>query len=208
MIRPIYTIAVVLLLTAVSSASAEMRVLAHYELDRDVSRVTYVAGPERMRDIADQGKALQRQASPRFVASAPPHRAGGGSLQFDGDKDMYSREGAIFGAHDNFVMEAWALAEEANHAGLRGVVANGSGAQGYVLGQYGDRWVAFVGSVGAFDLGPVHVGQWVHLAIVNDGGDAGVYFNGERIRDIRLSPAVAPSFALAMRACPPKASRG
>ena len=194
--------------SAPSIASSELQVLAHYELDRNVSRVTYVVGPETLPSVVGQDHALRRMASPRFMASAPRHRAGGGALQFDGDQDCYVRDGALFGPNDNFVLEAWALAEQADHAGLHGVVANGSGAQGYVLGQFGDRWVAFVGGVGSFDLGPVEVGQWVHLAIVNDGGSGRGYRNGKMIRDIHLTSAVMPQFRIGNAGLPSEGFKG
>ncbi|MEX2673240.1 MAG: LamG domain-containing protein [Phycisphaeraceae bacterium] len=202
------TLMVLLLLLATSTVSAELRVLAHYQLDQDVRRVTYVVGPETLRSDGGQDNALQRTDSPSFVPAAPPHRAEGGALQFDGDKDMYSRDEAIFGPSDNFVMEAWALAEQANHAGLRGVVANGSGAQGYVLAQSGNRWIAFVGGVGGFDMGPVEEGVWTHLAIVNEGGNARAYLNGELVREIALSSAVAPQFRIGNAGQPTEGFKG
>lgn len=178
------------------SARAEMEVLGHYELAEGVRQITYVAGPETLKDQGPGERHLMREGGPRFVASAPAHLAGGGCLEFDGDGDYYGRQGALFAAGDNFVIEAWALAGEADGEGLRGVAANGDGGRGYVLGLMGDRWVVFVGSVGAFEIGPVTVGRWAHLAVVNDGGSAAVYFNGRRVREVSLSPAIADQFRI------------
>lgn len=91
-----WQVIMVLLLVLAGSAAvnADMRVLAHYELDRGVNQVTYTVGLETLRSVVGDNHTLQRQAEPRFIASAPPHLAGRGALQFDGDKDMYSKAGA------------------------------------------------------------------------------------------------------------------
>ncbi|MFI4860946.1 MAG: LamG domain-containing protein [Phycisphaerales bacterium JB063] len=201
-------VALLLLLILGWPARAELDVLGQYVLGDGMRQITYVVGPESMDSQADDGQALARAGGPRFVASAPSHLAGVGSLQFDGEDDYYGRSGALFTSRQNFVIEAWALAEESDATGLQGVVANGSGAQGYVLGRMNGRWVAFVGSVGAFDLGPVTAGEWTHLAIVNDDGDAAAYLNGQRVRDILLSPAIADQFRIGNAGLPSECFAG
>ena len=136
---------------------ADVAVVAEYRLGASTPQITYTGGPETMADAAGNNKELKREGNPRFVASAPsvPSAKGAGALEFDGKNDAYVRTGALFGLTDRFGLEVWVNAAEASVKGLKGVVANGNGARGYVLGQSGSRWVVFVGCVGAFDLGPV-----------------------------------------------------
>ena len=100
-------------------------------------------------------------------------------------------------------------AAEGSANGLHGAVANGNGARGYVLGQSGDRWVAFVGCVGAFDLGPVTPGRWTHLALVNDGRELALYLEwGENSWPPPLPPAVEPWFRIGTAGRPEEHFKG
>ena len=184
--------------------SARVEVIAEYRVGASTAAITYTGGPEKLRDEAGKGLTLTRQGNPRFVASAPiiPTAQGAGALEFDGVRDAYVREAALFGAADRFGLEVWANAATQSVNGLHGVVANGNGGQGYVLGQSDDRWVAFVGCVGAFEIGAVVPGQWTHLALVHDGAELGVFLNGQKVRRAALTPAVAKCFRIGTAGLP------
>lgn len=203
----IYALALVSL---AAQAWAKIETVAEYRLGSSTAQITYTGGPERMPDAAGKNNELKREGNPRCVASGPSvpfaHRTG--ALEFDGRNDAYVRAGALFGPADRFGLEVWVNASEASAKGLHGVVANGNGARGYVLGQMDNRWVAFVGSVGAFDIGPVTTGQWTHLALVNDGKEPGIYLNGERIRPAASTAAVEPVFRVGTAGLPEEHFKG
>ena len=146
-------------------ARANVEIIAEYRLGASTSQITYTGGPETMVDAAGKNNDLKREGNPRFVASAPsvPSAKGAGALEFDGKNDAYVRTGALFGPTGRFGLEVWVNAAEASVKGLQGVVANGNGARGYVLGQSGNRWVAFIGSVGPVDIGPVTLAAIAYL---------------------------------------------
>lgn len=189
-------LSVFLSLSAVSPSHAAIELIAEYRLGASTPQITYTGGPEAMPDAAGRDRALTRQGNPRFIASAPsvPSAKGAGALEFDGTKDAYVRDSALFGRDDRFGLEVWVSAADASAQGLKGIVANGNGALGYVLGQNGDRWVLFVGCVGAFDVGPVTPGRWTHLALVNDGKELAVFLDGQRVREVSPTPSITPTF--------------
>ena len=197
-------LAVCLLCSGAGPARASVEVIAEYRLGASTAQITYTGGPETMPDASGKNQELRREGNPRFVASAPavPSARGAGALEFDGKQDAYVRKGALFGATDRFGLEVWVKAAAGSVKGLKGSVANGNGALGYVLGQSGNRWVAFVGCVGACDLGPVTPGQWTHLALVNDGQELAVYLNGEKIRRTPPTPRVEPVFRIGTAGLP------
>ena len=199
-----------LLLSLTSQCLATVAVVAEYRLGASTPQITYTGGPETMADSAGNNKELKREGNPRFVASAPsvPSAKGAGALEFDGKSDAYVRAGALFDITDRFGLEVWVNASEASVKGLKGVVANGNGARGYVLGQSGNRWVAFVGCVGAFDLGPVTPGRWTHLAMVHDGRELAAYLDGEKIRAGSPTPAVDPVFRIGTAGMPEEHFKG
>ncbi|MCL5097203.1 MAG: LamG domain-containing protein [Candidatus Omnitrophica bacterium] len=193
-----------------AQARAKVDIIADYRLGASTPQVTYTGGPETMADSTGNNHQLKREGNPRFVASAPvvPSAKGAGALEFDGKSDAYVRTGALFDGTDCFGIEVWVSAGEASVQGLKGVVANGNGARGYVLGQSGSRWVAFVGCVGAFDAGPVTPGKWTHLALVNDGNDLAVYRDGEKIRSVSPTPAIEPVFRIGTAGLPEEHFKG
>ncbi len=189
-------------------AVGETTVVAHYKLGENAGQVTFEVGPKEQTDFSGREKDLVRQGEPKFFAAAPPHRAGSGSLQFDGNRDMYTREENIVDTSDNCVIEAWAASQLPTHDGLHGVVANGNGGRGYVLGQSGDRWVAFVGGVGSFDLGPVQEGAWTHLAIVKDQDSARAFRDGALVCEIAAPAAIASQFRIGNAGLPTEGFKG
>ncbi|MCX6931054.1 MAG: LamG domain-containing protein [Verrucomicrobia bacterium] len=199
-----------LLISLTSQCLANVVVVAEYRLGASTAQITYTGGPEIMVDATGNNKELKREGNPRFVASAPsvPSAKGAGALEFDGKHDAYVRTGALFDITDRFGLEVWVNASEASVKGLKGVVANGNGARGYVLGQSGNRWVAFVGCVGAFDLGPVTPGRWTHLALVHDGKELAAYLDGEKIRAASPTPAVDPVFRIGTAGLPEEHFKG
>ena len=201
---------IVALISLAGQARANVEIIAEYRLGASTPQITYTGGPETMANAAGGSQELKREGNPRFVASAPPvpSAKGAGALEFDGKQDAYVRAGALFKLTDRFGLEVWVNAAEASIKGLKGVVANGNGARGYVLGQSGGRWVAFVGCVGAFDIGPVTPGHWTHLALVHDGKDLAAYLNGEKIRPVSHSSGVEPFFRIGTAGLPEEHFKG
>ena len=189
---------------------AEVEVVAFYRLGASMPQVTYTGGPATLPDTSGKNNELKREGNPRFAASAPsvPSAKGAGALEFNGQKDAYVRTAALFDVTNRFGLEAWVNATEASVKGLHAAVASGNGALGYVLGQSNDRWIAFVGCVGAFDIGPVKAGQWTHLALLNDSRELAVYLNGEKIRPIPPTPAIAPWFRIGTAGQPEEHFKG
>ncbi|MBN2376681.1 MAG: LamG domain-containing protein [Sedimentisphaerales bacterium] len=189
---------------------ANVQVIAEYRLGTGTPQITYTSGPELMLDAGGKNHQLNRVGNPRFVASAPPipSAKGTGALEFDGNNDAYVRNGALFDNTERFGLEVWVNAAEDSVKGLKGVVANGNGALGYVLGQSANRWVAFVGCVGPFDIGPVTTGKWTHLALVNDGRELAVFLNGEKIRPASPTPSVEPIFRIGTAGLPEEHFKG
>jgi hypothetical protein len=198
------------LMVLAGQVQAEVEVVAFYRLGASTPQVTDTGGPATLSDSGDKNHELKREGSPRFVASAPsiPSAKSAGALEFDGENDAYFLNGALLGVTDRFGLEVWVNATEASAKGLHGAVANGNGARGYVLGQSGDRWVAFVGCVGPFDVGPVTPRQWTHLALVNDGRDLAVYLNGEKIRSASPTPGIEPWFRIGTAGRPEEHFKG
>jgi hypothetical protein len=193
-----------ILTASLAVARAEVEKVGYYELGAG-STVTYAAGPQTLQDDSGRGQDLQRQGEPLFVASTPGLTTvrAAGALQFDGKLQRYTRDGALFGQNDNFGLEAWVNAAQQNQQGLHGAAANGDGARGYVLGQMNDRWVAFVGAVGAteFDPGSGRIWHWcarattaLSISMVSKSPPA------------RFRPPSIPISALAPAACPPRDS--
>lgn len=197
-----------LMACATLSVTAEVRVIADYRLGEGGNQVTFAAGPDSLLNRSGEDHALQGQGAPTFIASAPSLFAGSGSLQFDGQADYYSADSAVFGVGDQFMLEAWASAKATGRTGLQGVVANGNGAQGYVLGQMGDQWVVFVGSVGPFRLGTVQPGEWTHLALVKDGNELRAYLNGRHVADISATQVIADQFRIGNAGLPTEGFAG
>ena len=198
------------LTTVGPQARGNAEAIAEYRLGASTAQITYTGGPETMVDAAGKKNELKREGNPRFVASAPSVSSakGGGALESDGKNDAYVRAGVLFGPTDRFGLEVWVNAAEASSQGLTGVVANGNGARGYVLGQSGNRWVAFVGCLGACDIGPVTAGQWVHLALVNDGKELAAFLNREKIRPASPTPGIEPVFRIGTAGLPEEHFKG
>lgn len=197
------------LLVCTGPAEAKVETIAAFWLGGSTAQVTYVGGPESLPDSKGT-HILRREGAPRFMAAASPLPSANsqGALQFGGTKDAYVLPGSLFEATNRFGLEAWAASEEPTAKGLKGVVANGDGALGYVLGQSNDRWVVFVGCAGAFDLGPVTPGQWAHLALVNDGEALTAYFNGVKVRNVSPTPRINPHFRIATAGRPEEHFKG
>jgi hypothetical protein len=201
--------AMLILTFAAIGVRAEIKTLGYYELGEG-STVTYAVGPQTLHDNSGHGKDLQRQGEPLFVASTPSMTsvAAAGALQFNGKLQHYTRDGALFGENDNFGLEVWVNAAQQNEEGLHGAVENGDGSRGYVLGQMNDRWVAFIGSVGATDLGAVQPGQWTHLALVREGDHCVEYLNGAKVATSPLSAAISPYFRIGTGGLPTEGFHG
>ncbi len=210
MCPPFVALAAGALFALANPGRAEVKVIAEYRLGASTPQITYAAGPETLTDAAGTNHPLERTGNPRFVASAPavPSAQGAGALAFNGTNDAYVRTGALFDRNDRFGLEAWVNSSEASVKGLKGVVANGNGALGYVLGQSGNRWVVFVGCVGAFDIGPVTPGQWTHLALVNDDNELAAYLDGEKIRAVSPTPEIKPVFRIGTAGLPEEHFKG
>ena len=174
-----------------------VEVLAHYR-PGEQGGISFAAGPDTLDCRSGVGPELKMAGGPVFFADAPgkARARGEGCLRFDGEDDRYGAEQAVGNAGDDFVLEAWARALSSDDPGLHGVVSNGDGAVGYTIAQQGPRWVAFVGGVGAFEMGNVARDTWVHLALVAEGSDCSLHVDGRRVGSFQRAARLAPRFTI------------
>lgn len=116
------------------------------------------------------------------MSSAPPIRSSAytGSIKFEDAQQCYSAP-INLAQGNNWVVEVWAYATNENDKGMHTVLANGNGANGFMIIQNGDQWQIFTGGVGGRNLGKVEVSKWTHLAIVRDRGMTSAWIDGQRV---------------------------
>lgn len=175
-------------------ALAAVEPVAHYKFD-EAGQVSMEIAPAAFPDASGQGHELTRQGEPRFMAGGPEGRKAG-SVQFDGVQDGFELKQALLRPGENFILEAWVQAKEANAPGLHGVVSHGDGARGYTIAQEGENWVAFIGGVGRMLLQPVKEGEWTHIALVFERGRLTGYVNTERVGTSGPSTGVTANFSI------------
>jgi len=176
------------------AARADVESVAEYRLT-DPDALGAVQGPERLPNRAGRRLPLLRRGDPRYFNLAP-NADDGRALQFDGVDDAYALEGGIDPVPDQFVLEAWARAEEERAPGLHGVVSLGDGARGYSLVQSDDQWGAFIGGRGLVVMGPIVPGEWTHLALVHEAAGSRLYLDGVHVGEFPTSTGIHPLFTI------------
>ena len=158
-------------LTLVPCALAEVTPVAHYHLKSSEGAIRDMGAPETLESFAKDGPALKAHGSPKVMSSAPPIRSSvyTGSIKFEDPAQCYSAPNNLVRG-DNWVVEVWAHATKDDDKGIHTVLANGDGANGFLIIQSGDQWQLFIGGSGGQNLGKVKANIWTHLAIVRDRG--------------------------------------
>ena len=184
----------------VTQLYAAANVELYVELGSQGVKWMHAAGPEILKNQAKDGGAveLKRFGDPKVATVQPDFYStkGTGSLVFDGDMDQYHLGRTLAPKLRQFVLEAWALAEHDIDKGLHAVVAHGNGARGFMIAQYNDQWVVFVGGKGAISFGKVSAGQWEHLAAVYDNGSLTLYQNGKEVSQQSSGFSLAQNFSI------------
>jgi hypothetical protein len=123
------------------------------------------------------------------------------AVQFNG-ASQYLSNGLVSTAINNFGIEAWVKPNSTSGASTP-IAYNGTGGNGWGLLQSGNRFSAAFGGVTVFDLGPVVIGTWSHLALVRDGGTTKLFFNGSAVGTSTIPPnAPTVGFELGFRVQP------
>lgn len=182
-----------LFLANASSLCAAVTPLAHYNLKGKGGIRDFLAA-EKIVDKTGKSPALERQGSPKVITDSPAHRRVeyDSSVKFEAADQCYSMPKNLVGG-DNFIIETWVYAMEANAPGFHAALANGDGRSGFLLSQKDDHWSLLVGGVGDYPLGKVEPRKWTHLALVKSGGEVSGWLNGVKVRD-RL-PKIGGGFA-------------
>lgn len=187
---------ILMLALASGLAWAEVTPVAHYSL-KGAGGIRDTACPEVLKDLAGQSPELKRLGSPRVMSNGPECRRQeyDSSIKFEQPDQGYAVAKNLVGG-DNLVLEAWAYALKGNDGGWHTVVANGNGGTGFLLAQNGDQWAVLVGGVGGTNLGQVVPETWVHLAVVDEGGQASGWLNGKKVCRLPGIGGGAPNFSV------------
>jgi hypothetical protein len=189
-------------LSGVNSTSlyAKSDVQFYVELGSQGTKWMHAPGPEILKNQTKDADVieLKRLGDPKVATVQPDYFAtsGIGSLVFDGELDQYRLDSTLLPKSKGFVLEAWAQADNGTHNGLHAVVAHGNGSRGFMIAQYNDQWVTFVGSKGAVSFGKVSAGHWEHLAAVYDNGSLTLYQNGKEVRQQSAGFSLAQNFSI------------
>ena len=186
------------LLTSVFSLSAfaEVHEVAHYSL-KGGGGIRDTAAPDVWQSLAHGGPDLACQGSLKVMSSGPEARRQeyDSTIKFEEPNQCYAVAKNLVGG-DNFVVEAWAYPLKGNDGGWHAVVANGNGANGFLIGQSDNQWAVLVGSVGGVNLGAVQPESWTHLAIVKSGGSVSGWLNGIKVCALPDVGGGAPNFSI------------
>ena len=182
-IRNAFVPASILVLLAFEDvAFAEVEPVVHYHLRLGEGGIRDTAAPAVLKSLVSGGPDLEANGSPKVMSNAPAIRreAYDSSIQFDGGQQCY-RTAKNLVRGDRFVVEAWAYALKDRDDGWHGVVVNGNGGSGFILGQSGDQWSLLIGGVGSFSLGKIEANRWTHLALVQSGGALSAWIDGKKV---------------------------
>lgn len=178
----------VFLFTA-SSADAQQVIMAHYNMGRS-GAVTYATAPDILQDQSGKGNDLKKNGQAVFFADAPADKKlnGEGAISFK-DQGSYHIAGKLNQLNLPFVLEGWFQANSRQKGqqwdGKKGVaMAYGDDKAGYLLMQKDDQWVLLTdGKEGASAIAKVSPGEWIHIALVNDGKSVSAFVNGLKVFD-------------------------
>lgn len=186
-----------------NQAKAQQTVVAHYNMGRS-GAVTYATSPEILKDLSGLGHDLKRSGQPVFFADAPADKKlnGEGAISFK-DRGSYSVASNFGKAALPFVFEGWFQTNSRQGANDKGrstgvVVAYGDDKSGYVLSQKDDQWIVLIdGKENAKPIAKAVPGEWIHIAVVNDGKAVSVLVNGiKTLTGLPVAKAVADNFSI------------
>jgi len=199
-------VATLLLLTALlPCARATVTNVAWYRLgENDPGATSGLAVTGTTTDLVGANH-LRQFGGPLYTSAVSADAASrlGSSLavQFNGASQFLSNA-LVSTAANNFGIEAWVKPNGTDGASTP-IAYNGAGGNGWGLLQSGNRFSAAFGGVTVFDLGPVAIGTWTHLALVRDGGTNKLYFNGSAVGTSTIPPnAPTLGFELGFRVQP------
>ena len=179
-----------------SLTHATVQEQAHYNL-KGAGGIRDTACPEVLKDQAGKSPDLARQGSPKVMSNGPEARRQeyDSSIKFEEPDQCYSVAKNLVNG-DNFVVEVWVYALKSNDGGWHVVIANGSGASGFLIAQNGDQWSVLVGGVGDTSLGKVVPETWTHLAIVKSRSSVTGWVNGKKVVNLSGVGGGAPNFSI------------
>lgn len=194
--HPIKTLAIIAAAAFALTASATVQPQAQYNL-KGAGGIRDTACPEILKDQAGKSPDLVRQGSPKVMSNGPEFRRSeyDSSIKFEEPDQCYS-VGKNLVNGDNFVVEAWAYASQADDPGWHTVVANGNGGIGFLLAQNSGQWAVLVGGVGGTSLGQVEPGKWTHLAVVKSRGQVTGWLNGKKTGNLPDLGGGAANFSI------------
>lgn len=182
---------------------AQQKVVAHYNMGRSGS-VTYATSPDILKDQSGNGHDLKRNGQAVFFADAPADKKleGEGAISFK-DRGSYSIADNFGEKGNPFILEGWFQTNSRQGANDKGrntgiAVAYGDDKAGYVLLQKEDQWILNIdGKEASEAIAKAVPGEWIHLALVNDGKAITVMANGVKVLSKQpLSKNVAANFSI------------
>ncbi|WP_316838517.1 LamG-like jellyroll fold domain-containing protein [Pedobacter gandavensis] len=193
----------VVFLFSVGRANAQQLVQAHYNMGRS-GAITYATAPDMLKDQSGKGNDLKKNGQAVFFADAPADKKlnGEGSISFK-DQGSYSISGNFNKLNLPFVLEGWFQANS-RQRGQQGkekssaAMAYGDDKAGYVLMQQADQWVLISdGKEAAIAIAKVNPGEWIHIALVDDGKSVSAFANGKKVLDKQpAAKTIAHNFSI------------
>ncbi|WP_316822940.1 LamG-like jellyroll fold domain-containing protein [Pedobacter gandavensis] len=179
----------VVCLLSLSRVNAQQVINAHYNMGRSGS-ITYATAPDVLKDQSGKGNDLKKKGQAVFFADAPADKKlnGEGAISFK-DQGSYSTEKKLIQGKVPFVLEGWFQANSRQHGQKsddnKGVaMAYGDDKSGYVLLQKADQWMLWIdGKEVSLTIAKVNPGEWIHIALVDDGKFLSVYVNARKVID-------------------------
>jgi hypothetical protein len=186
-----------------SQANAQQTIVAHYNMGRS-GAVTYATSSEVLTDLSGHGYHLKRNGQPVFFADAPADK------KLNGEGSVSFKDGGSYQIASNFdtpavpyLLEGWIQAnsrqgsdDKSRKIGV--ALAYGDDKAGYVISQKEDRWVVSIdGEEHAKHLSMVVPGEWIHIALLNEGKTVSIYVNGiKTLQALKPAKAVSANFSI------------
>ncbi|WP_316791150.1 LamG-like jellyroll fold domain-containing protein [Pedobacter frigoris] len=186
------------------TVQAQQVVTAHYNMGRS-GQISYATSPDVLKDLSNQGHDLKRGGTPVFFADAPADKKmnGEGSILFK-DRGIYAVADNFGKTGQPFVLEGWFQANSRQGSKDPGrdkgiVWAYGDDKSGYVLWQKENQWVLMIdGKESPKAVAKAIPGEWVHIALVNDGKTISTLVNGlKTLNGLAAAKMVAANFSIA-----------
>ena len=159
-------------------AHGTITIIADYKLgDADPGAVAGNPGNATTLDSSGNGFNLTTKfGSPTYSSDVHPASVTGLSMSFDGAGSYYLGP-TVSDATQNFGIDA--LVKPSDVSGVRAIAVNGSGCcTGFGLFLQDGSYYWLYGGVNADLIAPAVVGEWAHIAVVNEDGFTSIYFNG------------------------------